>query len=75
MELTEYERSFRRAGLPLLIENYSAREDVFTRALPLLGLMFVLEIFNGINLEWSWIANVAAIVVSIGILLRRRSRC
>ncbi|UGS35020.1 hypothetical protein [Capillimicrobium parvum] len=69
MELTDYERSFRRAGLPLLIENYSAREDIFTRALPLLGLLFVLEIFNGINLEWSWIANVAAIVVSIGILM------
>jgi hypothetical protein len=68
VELTDYERSFRRAGLPLLIEDYSAREDVFTRALPFLGVLFVLEIFNGVNLEWPWPANVAAIVGSMAIL-------
>ena len=31
-ELAAYERRFRRAGLPLFIEDYSAREDIFTRA-------------------------------------------
>ena len=38
-ELAAYERRLRRAGLPLLIEDYSAWEDVFTRAVPLLSLV------------------------------------
>ena len=36
-QLAAYERRFRRAGLPLLIEDYSPYEDVFTRAVPLLA--------------------------------------
>ncbi len=35
-QIREYEAAFRRAGLPNLIEDYSAAEDIFTRALPLL---------------------------------------
>jgi hypothetical protein len=38
-ELAAYERRLRRAGLPLLIEDYSAYEDIFTRAVPLLSLV------------------------------------
>jgi len=38
-ELAAYERRLRRAGLPLLIEDYSAYEDIFTRAAPLLALV------------------------------------
>ena len=40
-ELAAYERRLRRAGLPLLIEDYSAYEDIFTRAAPLLSLVGV----------------------------------
>jgi hypothetical protein len=29
-EIRDYETRLRRAGLPLLIEDYSAREDVFS---------------------------------------------
>ncbi len=42
----EYERRFRRAGLPLFIEDYSAGEDVFTRAAPLLALVFLGEMLG-----------------------------
>jgi hypothetical protein len=31
-QIAEFEREFERAGLPLLIENYSASQDVFNRA-------------------------------------------
>ncbi|CAN5200038.1 hypothetical protein BH20ACT20_BH20ACT20_07380 [soil metagenome] len=33
-DLADYERRFRRAGLPLLIEDYSASGDIYTRAVP-----------------------------------------
>jgi hypothetical protein len=33
-ELAACESRLRRAGLPLLIEKYSAYEDIFTRAVP-----------------------------------------
>ena len=49
--IRELERDFRRSGLPLLSEAYSATEDVFTRAIPLLALVFVLEILGAINLD------------------------
>ncbi len=68
-EIAAYERRFRRAGLPLLIEDYSATEDVFTRALPFLTLVFLLDILGAINLEWSAIANVAAFLGGVVILL------
>jgi hypothetical protein len=67
--IRELERSFRRAGLPNLIEDYSAAEDVFTRALPFLTLVFLLEIFNALNLEWAWWANVLALLGGVAILL------
>ena len=38
--LQEYERGFRKAGLPMFTEDFSAAEDVFNRAAPLLGLVF-----------------------------------
>src|SRR5437762_13627914 len=53
-QIQEYEAAFRRAGLPNLIEDYSAAEDIFTRALPLLGLVFLLEISNALILRYAW---------------------
>lgn len=76
-----YERAFRRAGLPLLIEDYSAREDVFTRAVPLLTLVLLAEVLGAIDLKWSLAANLAAVagglafvLVALGLLNRARGR-
>ncbi|MCW3065786.1 MAG: hypothetical protein JWN32_2958 [Solirubrobacterales bacterium] len=68
-EVAACERRFRRAGLPLLIEDYSARDDVFTRAVPLLGLVFAGEVLGAVDLKWSFLANIAAAVGGVAILL------
>lgn len=64
-----YERAFRRAGLPLFIEDYTATEDVFTRAAPLLALVFVAELLGALNLEWSVLENVGAVLGALALLL------
>lgn len=68
-ELRACERGLRRAGLPLLIEDYSAYEDVFTRAVPLLALVFVGEALGAIDLTWPWWANVLAVLGGVAFLL------
>jgi hypothetical protein len=68
-ELADYERRFRRAGLPLFIEDYSAREDVWTRAAPLLALVFIGEMLGAIDLDWPVLANVGAALGGLAILL------
>src|SRR5687768_14385769 len=77
----DYERRFARAGLPLFIEGFSARTDVFTRGVPLLGLVFLAEMLGALNLDWSLLANMAALagglavlVVALGLLNRARDR-
>jgi hypothetical protein len=67
--LAEYERGFRRAGLPLLIEEFSASTDVFNRAAPLLALVFLAEMLGAIQLDWSVLANVGAALGGLAILL------
>ena len=67
--LEEYEHRFRRAGLPLFIEDRSAREDVWTRAAPLLALVFIGEMLGAIQLSWSLPANVGAALGGLAILL------
>jgi hypothetical protein len=68
-DLAAYERRFRRAGLPLFIEDYTAREDVFTRASPLLTLVFLGEMLGAVDLEWSLPANLAAAFGGLALLL------
>jgi hypothetical protein len=68
-ELAAYERRFRRAGLPLLIEDYSASEDIFTRVAPLLALVAFLEVFGAVDLSWPWWANVATVLGALAVLL------
>jgi hypothetical protein len=67
--LGEYERSFRRAGLPLFSEDISAWEDIFNRAAPLLGLIFLGEMLGAGNLDWSWWQNLLAVAGGLAILL------
>jgi hypothetical protein len=68
-EISEYEKQFRRAGLPLFIEDYSAAEDIFTRAVPILAFVFVAEMLGAISLNWSPLANVLAALGGLAILL------
>ncbi len=77
----EFKREFRRAGLPLLAEGYSASEDIFNRAAPLLGLVLVLEVLGPLNSKFSTLGNLAAVaaalflmVVALGIINRMRGR-
>jgi hypothetical protein len=64
----ELERSFRRAGLPTFIEGYSARH-AFAKALPLLTLVFVLEILNALNFEFGFWTNVGFLAGGVAIAL------
>jgi hypothetical protein len=68
-DLAAYERRFRKAGLPLFIEDYTAAEDVFNRAIPLLGLVFVAELLGAIDKDWPLAANVAAALGGLAVLL------
>ena len=65
----EYERQFRRAGLPFFIEDYSAARDVWTRAAPLLTLVFLGEMLGAIDLDWPWYSNVAAALGGLAFLV------
>lgn len=67
--LGEFEQKFRRAGLPLFIADRSAATDIFNRAAPLLGLIFLGEMLGALNLDWSPLANVAAVLGALAVLL------
>jgi hypothetical protein len=67
--LADYERRFRRAGLPLFIAGHSASTDVFNRAVPLMALIFTGELLGALNLDWSIAANLAAIAGAVGLVL------
>jgi len=67
--LADYERSFRRAGLPLLSEDFSARSDVFNRAFPLLVLVLLAELVAALDVDWVWVANAAAVLGALAVTL------
>jgi hypothetical protein len=78
--IRELERGFRRDGLPSLIVDFSAAEDIFTRAVPLLAVVFVVECVNAFDVDAAW-ANLllalggAAVVSSVlGVLNVTRGR-
>jgi hypothetical protein len=60
-KLDEFEDRFRRAGLPLFSEDFGATTDVWNRALPILGLVFIAELLGAGQLAWSWWQNALAI--------------
>ena len=62
MDLDAYERRFRRAGLPMLVEDRTAREDVWTRASPLLGFVLIVEALLAVNVEWPLWANALVLL-------------
>lgn len=80
-KLDEYERQFRRSGLPLFIEGHSALGDVLARAVPFLALVFVAETIGATELRWPFLVNVAAafgglaiMVAAFGVVNRLRGR-
>ena len=68
-QVAAYERQFRHAGLPLFVEGFSASTDVFNRAAPLLGLVFIGEILGAGNLDWSWWQNLLAVLGGLAFVL------
>jgi hypothetical protein len=68
-DIADHERALRRAGLPNLIADYSAAEDVFTRALPVFGLVYLAEVANALNSDYSVGVNVLAAVGGIVVAL------
>jgi hypothetical protein len=68
-ELAAYEGRLRRAGLPLLIEDYSAYEDIFTRAVPLLSLVVFGELLGAVDRDWPWWANTLALLGAMAIVV------
>lgn len=65
IEVTE--RWFLARGIPHFIEGYRAKDDVFTRALPVLAIVFLVELLGAANLEWTWWANLAALAAGVGL--------
>ncbi|MGH2629143.1 MAG: hypothetical protein ACRDHI_01100 [Actinomycetota bacterium] len=65
--IDELERRFRRDGLPNLILDFSAAEDVFTRAIPFLTIVFVLEVVNAMDVKAGW-ANLLLVLGGAAIL-------
>ena len=68
-QVVDCERQLRRAGLPLLIQDYSATGDVFTRALPFLGFVAFVEVLGALNLDWPAWLNALAFVGGLALLL------
>jgi len=68
-ELVRYEQRFRRAGLPLFIEDFSPTHDIFNRAAPLLTLVFLAEMLGATQLEWHWYQNILAAAAGLGVLV------
>ena len=66
--IEETERWFLRRGIPHFIEDYRAGEDVFTRALPVLALVFLVEVAGAASLDWAWWQNLLAVVAGAALV-------
>jgi hypothetical protein len=67
--LDAVERWFRSRGIPHFIGDYSASRDVFTRVLPSLTLILVLELLGALNFTWPWWLNLVVAAAGLGALL------
>src|SRR3546814_20349373 len=68
-QLRDVERWFTARGTPHLIEGYSAAEDVFTRALPVLTLVLLLDVGGALNADFRRWPNVLAAAGGLAMLL------
>ncbi len=67
--LAETERWFIRRGLPHLISDYNAAEDVYTRALPILTLVFLFSMLGALSSDFSVGENIGIAVGGLILLL------
>jgi hypothetical protein len=67
--LADAEEAFRRAGLPAFIAERTARADVWTKAVPLLALVFGAEALGALDLSSSVGVNALLLVAGGGLLL------
>jgi hypothetical protein len=81
MDVDTYEQRFRRAGLPMLVEDRKAREDVWTRAAPVLAVVLIVEGVFAVNLDWPLWANAlvlagaaVALTAAVAVVNRVRGR-
>ena len=63
------ERWFVDRGVPHFIDSYSASEDVLTRSLPVLVLLFLFSSISAIDLDWPAWGIIAASLGGLAILL------
>ena len=61
----ETERWFTHRGLPHFIFDYSASQDVWTRGLPALVFLFLLNISGGLRTDRTWVGNTIAAAVGL----------
>jgi hypothetical protein len=67
--LTTTETWFVRRGLPYFIEDYKATDDVFTRALPLLALAFVINLMVVLSLHLTPLERVGGAALGVALLV------
>ena len=53
----------------MFVEGFSASTDVFNRALPLLGLVFIAELLGAGQLDWTWWQNLLAVAGALLLIL------
>ena len=63
------ERWLTRRGIPHFIHRYSASQDVLTRAIPALTVIFMFEMLGATNLDWPLWANLLSAIAGFGILV------
>ena len=67
--IRETEQWFVRRGLPHFIDDYSATRDVLTRAVPILTLIFLIEVANAPKRSFPIWLNAVAVGAGFAILL------
>jgi hypothetical protein len=63
-----FETWFIRRGVPHFIEGYSARTDIWVRAVPILALAYLVGGLNALDIERSALWNLATLALVLAIL-------
>src|SRR4051812_37951442 len=65
----ECERWFVRRGVPHLIADYDAREDIWTRSVPVLVVLYVLRSLYALALDETFTFNILVSLLVIAVLV------